>query len=104
MLEGLLAVYYEAGHEKMTKSEIWTYMGDWDQVTNFINFRPKSSQMTQTQKRTLLEAEKPCVTNAKYPKFGKIRKNHFLFSLLVVFWPKTVEKRHFLVVGRLRKV
>ena len=85
MLEGSLEAYYEAAHEKITKSEIWDIMGDWGQIRKFINFWPKSSQMTQTQKRTLLEAEKPCVTNAKYPKFGKIRKNHFLFSLLVVF-------------------
>ena len=57
--------------------------------------------MTQTQKGTLLEAEKPGVSNAKCAKFGKIRKNDFLFSFFGVFWPKTVEKRHFLVVGQL---
>ena len=51
--------------------------------------------MTQTQKQTLLEAEKPCVTNAKNPKFGKIGKNHVLFSFLAVFlaincWKKAI--------------
>ena len=51
--------------------------------------------MTQTQKRTLLEAEKPCVTNAENPKFGKIKKNHILFSFLVVFGAKRVEKGYF---------
>ena len=43
MVEGSLEAYYEDEHEKMTKSEIWTIMGDWGQVRKFINFRPKSS-------------------------------------------------------------
>ena len=51
--------------------------------------------MPQTQKRTLLEAEKPYVTNTKCPKFGKIQKNHFLFSFLVIFGAKSVEKGYF---------
>ena len=42
VLEGSLEAYYEAAHEKMTKSEVWAIMGDWGQVTKFYNFCPKS--------------------------------------------------------------
>ena len=41
-VEGSLEAYYEDKHEKMTKSEICTIMGDWAQVTKFSNFWPKS--------------------------------------------------------------
>ena len=43
-----LEAYYEAGHEKMTKSEIWVTMGDWGQIIKFTNFRPRCLEMTQT--------------------------------------------------------
>ena len=43
VFESSLEACYEAGHEKMTKSEIWDIMGDWAQVTKFRNFWPESS-------------------------------------------------------------
>ena len=64
-------------HEKMTKSEICTMIGDWEEIMKVGNFWPKSSEWGQTKKGTLLEAEKRCVTNAEWPIFTKIQKNHF---------------------------
>ena len=101
---GSLEAFYEGGHEKMTKSEIWGTMGDWGQITKFTNFCSRCPEMTQTWKATLLEAEKSHVAKPKWPIFGKIRKNNVLFSILAVFWPENGEKRPFLVVGWLRKV
>ena len=45
---GSLEAFYEGGHEKMTKSEIWGTMGDWGQITKFIIFCSRCPKMTQT--------------------------------------------------------
>ena len=42
LVESSLEAYYEEKQEKMTKSEIWSLMGDWGLVTKFTNFWPKS--------------------------------------------------------------
>ena len=41
VVESLLEACHEAGHEKMTKSEIWGTMGDWGQIIKFSNFCPR---------------------------------------------------------------
>jgi len=65
MVEGLLEAYYKYKHEKMKKSQIWGTVGGWDQISEFFNFCTKSFQIAQTQKRTLPEGKKPCVSNPK---------------------------------------
>jgi len=35
----------------------------------------------------MVKTEKVCVVMAKWPKFTKIEKKHFLFSILAVFGP-----------------